>query len=182
MSKTSIQKYHNTTNEFTHAQRLYIAYLRWLGGHSKHWNINVCWHVPEAMRRYYGGYNADWLAKELTRYFNKVDRRIYKAAYTNRGLRLQRIITLEYDDAVGWHAHGILECALGMDEEQTLTLLQKMWRQHTARFSKAKFEKHEFWGETDNGFYLPYILKRVHRQNKTTLGILDTKNTYFLDN
>ena len=61
----------------THAQRTRIEELRWLNAHSQTWNIAVTWHVPNAMRAYYRGYNEVWLSKELRRYLNKVDRHIW---------------------------------------------------------------------------------------------------------
>jgi len=170
-----------TDIEIIRARKLKIAYARWLGQETEQWKICVCWHAPDAMRRYYRGYTEDWLAKELTRYFNKVDRRIFKAAHKNRGIRLQRVITLEHDDNVGWHAHGIVECAQNMDEAQTYALLETLWLEHTNRFSTGKFEKHLFWSEPDQGYHLPYIVKRLHTESKATPGVLDTRNTYILN-
>ena len=171
-----------TAYKVLHMKKLKEAQLRWLGEKSKYFNIAACWHVPSAMRTHYRGYDADWLAKELTRYFNKVDRRIHKAAHKNRGNRLQRIITLEHDDKVGWHAHGLLDCAFGMNEDETIAVLDKLWKEHTDRFATNKFEKHLTYFSYDQGNYLQYCLKRLNRQDDKALGILDTKNTYFADN
>jgi len=155
--------------------------LRWLGEHSKHWNVCAAFHVPNAMRRHYRGYTADWLSKELTRYLNKVDRHIYKAANRNRGARLQRIITLEYEASVGWHAHGMFDCAKGWDEDATIGVLRHYWQAHTKRFATEKFEKHIDYFEYDRGSYLTYILKRLDWQDEGATGMLDTHNTYLLN-
>ena len=171
-----------TQESLSLTQKLNEAQFRWLEKHSKDWNIAACWHIPNSMRTYYKGYDADWLAKELTRYFNRVDRRICKAAYKNRGIRLQRIVTLEYDENVGWHAHGLLECALGMNEDETIAILDKLWREKTVRFATEKFEKHLSYFGYDNGRYLQYCLKRLNRHDDKALGILDTRNTYFSNN
>ena len=168
---------HTSEYEILIKQRLSIAYQNWLGEKSKEMTICVCWHIPNAMRRHFNGYTADWVAKELRRYFNKVDRRIFKAALKNRGIRLQRIITLEHDEEVGWHAHGLLGCAPDMDEQQTITILEKLWVEHVGRFASGKFEKHVFWAQKNVGFYLPYITKRTHRDQDLDRGFLDTMNT-----
>ena len=171
----------NTKRNKLDSARYNEALLAWLGEHSTLWNVVVTWHVPETMRRHYRGYDEDWLARELTRYFNKVDRRIYKAGLKNRGMRLPRIITLEYNESVGWHAHGLLDCAPGKNEDETLELLTKLWRKHTDRFATDRFEKHLVIGQYDNGKALPYIIKRIDRQNEQAHGILDLNNTYIPD-
>lgn len=170
-----------TEVEVIRAKKLKIAYSRWLEKKCVKMNIAACWHVPAAMRWHFDGYTADWLAKELKRYFNKVNRRIYKAASKNRGLKLQRVITLEYDPEVGWHAHGLLACGPGMNEQETIDVLENLWTKQTKRFVTGKFEKHCFWAQSDKGKYLSYISKRVHRQNEIDVGFLDTINTYLLD-
>ena len=159
-------------------QKLRIAKLNWLGEHSKHWNVVACWHVPNAMRKHYKGYDEHWLSKELTRYLNKVDRYIFKASFTNRGVRLPRIITLEYAEGVGWHAHGLLDCAAGMNEDETITVLKSFWEKQTHRFSTAKFETHISYFSYDQGTYLPYCLKATNKQHEQAQGILDLRNCY----
>ena len=178
MKQISIQQYSTAT--LSQQQRLTVAQHSWLSERSSLWNVAACWHVPDAMRAHYKGYDAHWLSKELTRYFNAVDRRIFKAAHKNRGARLPRIITLEHDDAVGWHAHGLLDCAEGMNEDETIGILDPLWKRHTERFATGKFEKHISYFSYDNGNYLGYCLKRLGRQDDTQ-GILDTRNTYFRD-
>lgn len=171
----------NTIRQYSKTSPHHEAHLAWLGERSKLWNVVMTWHVPNAMRRHYGGYDALWLGKELTRYFNKVDRRIYKAGLKNRGMRLPRIITLECDENVGWHAHGILDYAPGKNEDETIQILSKLWLSHTSRFATDKFEKHLVIGQYDNGYGLPYIIKRIDRQNEKVKGILDLNNTYLPD-
>ena len=164
-------------HQFINTQRLSIAYKDWLGEKSKTMTICACWQVPDAMRRHYNGHTAQWLAKELRRYFNKIDRRIFKAAHKNRGMRLQRIISLEYDEHVGWHAHGMLECAHGKDGQETIDLLEHGWLKHTERFASNKFEKHVFWADQNKGSHHHYIIKRMHREDDLGTGFLDTMNT-----
>ena len=171
----------NEEGSLSNNQMLRIAQQRWLREHSKHWNVVACWHVPNAMRKHYKGYDEHWLSKELTRYLNKVDRCIFKAAHKNKGARLPRIITLEYAEAVGWHAHGLLDCAKGMNEDETISVLKRCWDMQTERFATEKFEKHLSHFGYDNGFYLTYSLKQTYRQNEQAQGILDLRNCYFPD-
>ena len=161
--------------------KLKIEGLRWLSERSMHWNVCAAFHVPNGMRRHYYGYSADWLAKEMTRYLNKVDRHIYNAAHRNRGVRLQRIITLEHDDSVGWHAHGVFDCPEGWNEDETIRVLRHYWQAHTKRFATEKFEKRIDYFEYDSGRYLRYILKRLDWQDEGATGMLDTRNTYLFN-
>lgn len=164
-----------------HTKALKNAQTEWLKERSKYWNICAALHVPNAMRKHYFGYDEHWLAKELTRYFNKVDRHIYKAAHKNRGMRLQRIITLEYSENVGWHAHGIFDCAEGYNEDETIEILKRYWQKQTERFAIQKFEQRLDYFEYDRGNYIDYILKNVRLNEEGAVGILDTKNTFLLN-
>ena len=153
--------------------------LQWLRGKSNCWNICIALHVPNAMRFYYKGYTADWLSKELTKYFRAVDRRIYKAGHKNRDLRLPRIVVLEEGELVGWHAHILCDCGEGLNEDETISILKKMWAKHTNKFHTGKFEQRLGYFEYDQGNYLKYILKEISDDEQGTKGLLDVKNIFF---
>ena len=168
----------NTFVPLTHTQRTKIQQKRWLDEHAEGLTLCVCWHVPNAMKNYYRGHDAHWLSKELTRYFNNVDRRIFKAAHRNRGERLRRIVTLERDDNVGWHAHALVATAPSRDDQETRQILRDEWIKHTKRFATGKFDKYLFYGEVDRGETLGYITKHTHNNDDDTKGFIDTRNTY----
>jgi hypothetical protein len=130
------------------------------------------------MKHHFRGYDEIWLSKELRRYFNAVDRRIFKAAHKNKGMRLRRIITLEWDENVGWHAHGLVATAPNLDEQQTRQILRDEWIKYTKRFATGKFDKYLFYGEIDRGSSLSYITKYTHNSTDNTKGFIDLNNNY----
>ena len=164
-------KYHNR-------KRTVKAQAQWLENQFDSLPLSVCWHVPNAMKHHYHGYDEIWLSKELRRYFNNVDRRIFKAAHKNKGTRLRRIITLERDENVGWHAHGLVAAAPDLDEQQTRQILRDEWIKYTKRFATDKFDKRLFYGEIDRGRSLGYITKHIHNNEDGSKGFLDLQNNY----
>ena len=163
-------------------QNLKNKTLLWLMENSCSWNVCVALHVPNAMKRHFYGYTSDWLSKELKRYFNAVDRRIFKAAHKNRDKRLKRIVVLEHDELVGWHAHIMCDCADGMNEDETIDILKKFWEKQTDRFATGKFEKRLGYFEYDQGFYMRYILKKALSDEEGYTGLIDLKNTHLENN
>jgi hypothetical protein len=162
----------------TFNQRYKIHEGRWLIHHAATWNIAVTWHFPKSMRSYYNRYDKDWHAKELRRYFNRLDRKIYKAGLKNRNERLPRIISLEHEDGVGWHAHGLLTNPPHLTEEHTSQLIEQEWRKHTARFPAHKFDQRLIDIGPVRADYLGYLTKRTAHHSDDARGIIDELNTY----
>ena len=159
-------------------ERTIFEQNRWLNDNANGLTLSVAWHVPNKMKANYSGFDSYWLSKELGKYFNKIDRKIFKAAHKNRGIRLRRIITLEKDDAVGWHAHGLIDTAPQQDDQYTRQILRDLWIDHTSRFNTGKFDKYLFYGEIDRGKTLGYITKNVHNNTDSSKGFIDLNNTF----
>ena len=175
----------------TSYQKIKLKEIEWLANASETWEIAACWHIPNAMKRhysglaitnaFYGGYTDYWFSKQLNRYFKSVDRKIFKAAHKKHKMRLERILTLEYKDGVGWHAHGLLNHAPQLTNEQTAEILEQEWLKHTKQFANKRFEEHLIYLAQDNGTYLGYMTKNIDWLNEHANGYLDL-NTYLSNN
>jgi hypothetical protein len=175
----------------TQYQKIKLKEIEWLADASETWTIAACWHIPNAMKRhysgqaitnaFYGGYTDYWFSKQLNRYFKNVDRKIFKTVHRKRNLRLQRILTLEYKDSVGWHAHGLVNCAPRFSNEETAKILEEEWMRHTKNFANKKFDEHLIYLAPDNGTYLGYMTKNIDWLNEHANGYLDL-NTYLSNN
>lgn len=162
----------------TRYQKLRVSEANWLANASDGWNIAACWHVPIAMKRYHCRFDERWLSTQINRYFKNVDRRIFKTAHKKHNKRLQRIITLEYADKVGWHAHGLIEHAPNLSNIATAEILKEEWLRHTKQFAPAYFEKHQIYLAPDYGSYLGYMTKNIDWLNEKAQATLDTNNTF----
>ena len=138
--------------------------------------IAVTWHVPNTMRYHQNGYDDIWLSKTLTCYFNKVDRRLFKAAHRNRTARLPRFVFLEHTDGVGWHAHGYLAKAPNITTQATIEALEAIWHKHCKQYKTQAFEHRLFWAEKIDADYYGYASKQAFSGNQIHSGKLDVKN------
>ncbi|MEJ1938745.1 hypothetical protein WDZ92_51775, partial [Nostoc sp. NIES-2111] len=93
---------------YSRKQSLKSAADSWVNAQGIQWDIAACWHLPVCDI----GSDIDdveiRVGKKLRRYFNTLDRHIFKAKH-KRGFRVRRFITLEHAAGVGWHVHGVLE-------------------------------------------------------------------------
>lgn len=162
----------------TSYQKIKLKEIEWLANASETWEIAACWHIPNAMKRYYCRFDERWLSTQINRYFKNVDRRIFKTAHKKHNMRLQRIITLEKADKVGWHAHGLIKNAPNLSNYKTAEILKDEWLKHTKKFAQAYFEKHQIYLAPDYGSYLGYMTKNIDWLNEKALATLDTNNTF----
>lgn len=100
----------------------------------------------------------------LRRYFNKLDRRVFKSAHRRHGMRVERIVTLERTDAVGWHAHVLLKTPVHMSRFTFRLLMQRLWLKEIKGFAdQSRIQARLFWAEPISGNYLDYSTKHVGR-------------------
>jgi hypothetical protein len=165
------------------ATRLRNATHDWITSEAGDLDIACCWHVPERVRAADKGWDELWLEKYMRRYLNKLDRRIYKAAHKNRGMRITRFITLEHGAGVGWHAHGLIGTPEHMDQPSMCAAIEQLWRQHTGVYEEnRRFEQRCVWVEPKHADYLGYSLKQSINVTEQPIGglrgIVDLHNTY----
>ena len=151
------------------------------------WELAVCLHMPKAMQVNLGGQSRAALQRLLSRYFNAMDRRLFKNAHKRRGVRTNRFVVLEYSPKVGWHAHVLVSSPRRFSPSRYKAFLRQYWLRFTAKQTKLAFRPHLFWAEANSGDgYLQYCLKHVcedadecanHLPTKP-IGIIDLHNTH----
>ena len=150
----------------------------WVKQRGVTWDVCATLHVPISIRAAERGWSAEWLSKQLGRYFNKLDRRVLKSAHRNHDARLSRWVTLETCDGVGWHAHVALQTPSGMDQASFITLVEKTWRQQYQRHTNKKFLERLCLVEPILGEFFYYSIKSVHDADDLSKGILDLENIH----
>lgn len=159
------------------AQQLKEALKNWGNGPKFQWDICVTWHVPNDMRDRDSGWDDRWLECEMRKYFNAVDRRIFKAAHKNRGERLARWITLERAGGVGWHSHALLKTPPQMSHQDLIDLLLRFWHKHCKMKNASCFQSYLFKAELVKADYLGYAIKGTCELNENANGVFNAHNT-----
>ena len=138
--------------------------------------VGVCVHVPNKMRWAQSGNDDIWLQRHLGVYLNKQDRRIYKAAHKNRGVRLKRIVALEYTVNTGWHAHLCVQTPDHMSDEDLVAEMGDCWLRYVKKWKSPRFNDDRlFWAKQIKQGYYEYTIKN----GKNILdGNIDWLNTY----
>lgn len=142
------------------------------------WDVCATLHVAEAKRKAQQGWTADWLSAELRHYFNQLDRRIFKSAHRRHGTRVNRFITLENSDGVGWHAHTLLQTPEGMQQAAFIALADQLWQAQQARYAAAHFQSRLSVIEPLHGNFAYYMIKSVHDGADNSTGVLDLGNIH----
>lgn len=160
---------------------------KWVRNLNIQWDIAACWHLPEA---------ASWnvptvelpdavdeaemkVGKKLRRYFNRLDKRIFKSKY-NRGFRVKRFITLEYSPGVGWHVHGILATPAHISQQDLIDEIMLTWEWCVANKTMGMPLERLAWCEPITGNYQRYITKQSFVRNSKKAGTIDVMNTSFI--
>lgn len=135
----------------TPAQKLKEAYRQWGKTPEFHWDICATWHIPNAMRERDDGKDDRWHECEMRKYFNAVDRRIYKAAHKNRGQRVCRWMMMERAGGVGWHSHGLMQTPAHMSPQAFIDVLESLWHRHCNGKNVPHFKTYLFVAELVEG-------------------------------
>jgi hypothetical protein len=156
--------------------RLNDALTKFIHEKKGKFDVGVCLNVPNKMRFIQSGNDDIWLQRHLSVYLNKVDRRIYKAAHKNRGVRTKRVVSLEYTKNTGWHAHMCVETPDGMTNDDLINKLGTVWLKYVSKWKGKRFtDERLFWADEIKEGYDQYTTK-----NGTNIlnGNMDWHNTY----
>ena len=150
----------------------------WVSATGIDWDIAACWHLP--LSDIDGGVEQAELhiSRKLRLYFNKLDRRVFKAQH-KKGFRVRRFITLEHAASVGWHVHGILATPSHVDQRQFITEVQQVWL-HCAQHDKIGLPRTNLaWCEAIRDSYARYTTKNSFGATQFARGAIDLHNTFF---
>jgi len=161
----------------TALERIQQALQQWGGAPKLKWDISVTWHVPNSLRERNNGWDDRWHECEMRKYFNAVDRRIYKAAHKNRGQRVLRWMVMERAGGVGWHSHGLLQTPLHMSHEAFIDELKSLWLKHCGMKNDERFKSRLFEAKLIESNFLGYTIKGIFGLNEDADGVLDAHNT-----
>lgn len=156
------------------------AICDWVQNTGIKWDVCATLHVPEAKRKAAQGWTADWLSKELRHYFNQLDRQVFKSAHCRQGVRINRFITLEHSEGVGWHAHALLRTPAGIQQASFIALADQLWEAQQARYAAAHFQPRLSVIEPLHGNFAYYMIKSVHDGADNSRGVLDLQNIHLL--
>jgi hypothetical protein len=175
--KTQAEIFFGSSVRQQRQERYRAAIKHWLDDTGIKWDICATLHTPKDMRDAEQGYTANWLAKQLRKYFNELDRIVHKAAHRNRGERILRWVVLEYEENVGWHAHIALKTPDGKTSAELIQLADKLWRKKCKRYTSKHFDERLTKIEEIQGRFIEYMNKFVTGEEDSK-GLFDDKNTH----
>lgn len=158
------------------------ATVDWINSWEANWDLACCWHAGAPLRDTQEGWSADWLQRQLSAYFNKLNKQVFKDIKKKERPNIARFITIEYTASVGWHAHGILATPEHMSQDAFRQVMRDLWISHIGAGCCDKFKHRLFWCDEIRGAYKHYALKSAierHDDNqKRQKAIIDLGNTY----
>lgn len=163
----------------------WIAYVKSLG---LKFDITICWHAPNRLlRAELGGlvdadsvgWSAHWLQKRLKHCLNKLDRRVLKSAHRNKHIKIWRLVTTEYAEGVGWHAHALMATPPGHAQKKIIDWASWMWLHELGGEFENDFLPYLVRAEPTKGDYLSYITKTLGSHIDDGVGTVDLVNTAF---
>lgn len=151
---------------------------RWVDASNVSWDIAACWHLPLSDVKGDIEQAEINVRTKMRRYFNLLDRRIFKAQH-KRGHRVQRFIKLEYAKSVGWHVHGILATPPHVSREHLIEIAETTWL-HCLSNQRVGLPKTRLaWCEPIEDRYPQYSRKQSFGTLHNAKGSIDILNTYF---
>ena len=110
----------------------------WLQKNLHQFDLSITLDFHDAVRVELHAWDNIAHARLLRRYFNEIDRRVFKAAHRNRKLRVQRFVVLGHQIGVGWHAHALVSTPSVIEQEALVRLLENRWHKLTRRFAPQR--------------------------------------------
>jgi hypothetical protein len=150
----------------------------WVLSNNANWDIAACWHLPLSDIQGDMEQVEINVGKKMRRYFNLLDRRIFKAKY-KRGCRVPRFITLEHAASVGWHVHGILATPAHVTRDLLIDLSKQTWLDCLANTRVGLPKTRLAWCEPIEARYPQYSTKQSFGPLYNAKGTIDILNTYF---
>lgn len=133
----------------------------WAYDRSRDFELGVCLCFPATMKQAERGYDARWAQVQLSRFFNKMDRRLFGNDHKRRGVRLERLVVLEHAPNIGWHAHLAMPVPAGMAGLRFPNLIRKLWLDRIKPFANRTNIETYCWVEPITGVYADYALKWI---------------------
>jgi hypothetical protein len=178
---------------------------RWFRQNSIELSIAFCLRWTDVAIRERKIHDSATASKDLRRFLNKLDRRIFGAKNRYGGKRLKRLIVLEQTSGSSWHVHGLIETIELSDEEAFVEIFENLWREHIEAGDDEVFElrmgrrygdydqheqKHLVWIQDKSGGYERYMTKYLGNDlwrelataNLTSKGALATVALLDVDN
>lgn len=141
------------------------------------WDICATWHVPNEIKQIRMIWDDRRHEVEMRKYFNTVDRHIFKAAHRNRGERVWRWVVMEKAGGVGWHSHALLKTPEHMSQQAFIDTLCGLWYKHCGIRSGARFQSYLFKAELVDRDFFGYTVKDT-KFTEDAKGVFDEHNTY----
>ena len=153
----------------------------WINAGPK-WNIAVTLHTPLRLRYLQEGYDELWLERQISVFFNILSKRIFAGIPKKQRPMLRRLITLEKDTYVGWHAHGVITTPDHLADETLIEAINEVWGSMMNPYASREFKDRLAWCEAIHGNYQQYCLKtalsaQAHGYSGQ-FGTISLHNTY----
>lgn len=150
----------------------------WVTSTGIEWDTAACWHLPISKMKGSIDQAELTVGRKLRRYFNQLDKRVFKAQLRN-GYRVKRFITLEYAASVGWHVHGILSTPPHIDQQRFIEDVKQVWLNCVQDDSIGLPLSRLAWCEPVKDHYPQYTTKNSFGPLQNAKGAIDILNTYF---
>ena len=151
---------------------------KWVQDTGIKWDVAAMWNIPNGHIQGSIDHVEIEIGKRLRRYFNLLDRGIYKAR-SKSGHRVQRFITIEHAHSVGWHVHGILATPLHVAHQDFIDITKTTWLQCLANNRVGMPQSNLAWCDTIKNRYPQYTTKQSFGSQHTARGTIDLMNTSF---
>ena len=135
-----------------------IQLSNWINAGPK-WNIAVTLHTPLRLRYLQEGYDELWLERQISVFFNMLSKKIFAGIPKKQRPMLRRLITLEKDTYVGWHAHGVITTPDHLDDETLIEAINEVWGAMMNPYASREFKDRLVWCEPIRGNYQQYCVK-----------------------
>jgi len=132
-------------------------------------------HLPRRVQAAFGRFCSNdemSLSKELRHCLNRFDRKVHRAQYRRHGIRVSRLVVLEHQQTVGWHAHLLLKSPPELGAFRTSTMLSSLWHEQVGEFATCDFDDRLYWAGPLTGDYFSYATKYLDRGSE-----IDWNNT-----
>lgn len=139
-------------------------------------DLAVGMHLPRLLqgefRRLRIGDDQISFSQQLRHCFNRFDQRIYRGRHRRQNMRVSRLIFLEHQESVGWHAHILIRSPDDLGPIQTSAILNRLWHQRVRNYTTKDFGDKLYWSEPLLGNYFEYATKFLDRGAEVDWGNL----------
>lgn len=155
--------------------------MQWVNAGPK-WSIALTLHTPLKLRYDHQGHDELWLEQQVSVLFNILSKVIFADIPKKKRPMLRRLITLEKDIYVGWHAHGVISTPAHIDDEILIDAIKAIWTCLMAPHARPEFKDRLAWCEPINGNYQQYCVKAAlsaqSRNPAGQFGTISLRNTH----